>query len=719
LRGALEHANSVKHDVSIPGAAVPGPAGSGFAAGSYEFLEPCDAPDRIGRLGGYEVIDVVGRGGMGIVFRGYDPKLKRVVAIKAMTPELASSPVAVRRFLREARAAAAVSHDRIVTIFAVEDGSAVPFLVMEFIEGQSLQRKLAREAPLGLEETLRIALQIAEGLAAAHRQGVVHRDINPANILLENGVERVKITDFGLARAIDDGSLTHSNLIVGTPLYMSPEQVNGQPVDHRADLFALGAVIYAMCTGETAFRADSLVAVLRRVSEESPRPVESVNPNVPGWLGAIIERLLAKNPNDRYQSATDVAEALRRRLAALQGHADAQAGLSADARARGLRPATIAAAALGAIVCGVAITEVTGVTDFTGWTRRNGIRDVTLSRGATSAATLPALATSPFPAAEARAHQEAWARHLGAGVQVSTSVGIVLRLIPPGEFPMGSVESDIEAIETGDWFFSRWAAERFESELPRHRVRITRPYFIGVHEVTVAQFRKFVEATGHKTVAELAEDGGYGWTTNGWQQGREFNWRSPGYPHADDSPVGNIAWDDATAFCRWLGEIENRVCRLPTEAEWEFACRAGTQTWFHTGNKPDDLKSAANIADESLKAIHSEFTWARASSDEFPFVAPVGRFAPNAFGLHDMHGNVWEWCQDVYDAGFYRTSPETDPLCRGPGGNHVFRGGGWDNIPGFCRSADRYSSHSPTLRTDWAGFRIVMEAPTRPATPSE
>ena len=155
-------------------------------------------------------------------------------------------------------------------------------------------------------------------LAAAHAQGVVHRDIKPANILLENCIERVKLTDFGLARAIDDASLTQSGLIAGTPQYMAPEQARGDPVDARADLFALGAALYAMAAGRSPFRADSTMAVLKRVCEARHRPIRELNPDVPDWLEAVIDRLLAKEPADRFQTASDVADLLEKGLAHLQ-----------------------------------------------------------------------------------------------------------------------------------------------------------------------------------------------------------------------------------------------------------------------------------------------------------------------------------------------------------------------------------------------------------------
>src|SRR5262245_18041079 len=219
------------------------------------FLQPSDQPGYVGKLGRYDVIEVVGRGGFGIVLRAFDSSLRRVVAIKVLSPHLASSATARRRFVREARAAAAVSHDHVVAIHAVEESHDPPFIVMQFIEGKTLQDRLDATGSLAVHEILRVGMQTAAGLAAAHAQGQIHRDIKPANILLENGVERVKITDFGLARTADDASLTQSGVVAGTPQYMAPEQASGEAADYRSDLFSLGSVMYAMCTGRPPFRA--------------------------------------------------------------------------------------------------------------------------------------------------------------------------------------------------------------------------------------------------------------------------------------------------------------------------------------------------------------------------------------------------------------------------------------------------------------------------------
>ncbi|MGO9913500.1 MAG: protein kinase domain-containing protein, partial [Isosphaeraceae bacterium] len=285
-----------------------------------EFLDPPDSdrPEVLGRLGPYEVVEFLGRGGMGLVLKARDPALDRMVAIKVLTPALAHGATARRRFAREARAVAAVGNEHIVAIHAVDDFRGLPYLVMQYISGRSLQDRLDASGPLEVKEILRIGIQVARALQAAHAQGVVHRDIKPANILLENCIERVKLTDFGLARVIDDASLTQSGVIAGTPQYMAPEQARGEPVAAVADLFSLGAVLYAMAAGRPPFRGDSALAVLKRVCEIRHRAVRELNPDVPDWLEAVIDRLLAKEPADRFQTAAEVADLLERGLAHLQ-----------------------------------------------------------------------------------------------------------------------------------------------------------------------------------------------------------------------------------------------------------------------------------------------------------------------------------------------------------------------------------------------------------------
>ncbi len=274
------------------------------------FLEPTSRPDALGRIGHYDVLEVLGRGGFGIVLKAFDDSLQRVVALKVLAPELAVTSPARQRFLREARAAAAVRHENVVQIYSVSE-QPLPYLVMEFIPGDNLQQRLDRTGPLDATEVATIGCQIAAGLAAAHSQGLIHRDIKPCNIMLDSTLAaKVKITDFGLARAVDDASLTQSGVVAGTPMFMAPEQARGEALDHRSDLFSLGSVLYAILSGRPPFRAANTVAVLRRVCDDTPRPIEEIIADAPRWLCQIIDRLHEKRPQERIQTAVEVATLL-------------------------------------------------------------------------------------------------------------------------------------------------------------------------------------------------------------------------------------------------------------------------------------------------------------------------------------------------------------------------------------------------------------------------
>ena len=279
---------------------------------TFTFLSPSTRPDSLGRIGHYEVLEVLGQGGFGIVFRAFDEVLQRVVAVKVLAPALATTSPPRKRFLREARSSAAVRHENVVHVYAVEE-QPLPYLVMEFIPGESIQQRIDRTGPLEIPEVVQLGRQIAEGLAAAHAQVLIHRDIKPGNILVEAGTQpRAKISDFGLARAADDASLSASGLLAGTPRFMSPEQAKGETLDHRTDLFSLGSVLYTMVTGRPPFRANGTLAVLKRVVEDTPRSIREIIPETPQWLCDIISKLHAKKPEDRFQSAAEVAHLLAR-----------------------------------------------------------------------------------------------------------------------------------------------------------------------------------------------------------------------------------------------------------------------------------------------------------------------------------------------------------------------------------------------------------------------
>jgi WD40 repeat protein len=280
---------------------------------TYDFLAPPQLPGELGRLGSYRVLQVLGSGGMGVVFRAEDVQLKRQVALKVMKPDAVGKPAARQRFLREAQAAAALEHEHIVPIYQVGEAGGVPFLAMQWLKGMSLEERLKRPGALSVPQVLRLARQMACGLAAAHERGLVHRDIKPGNLWLEpEHGGHVRILDFGLARAVaDDAHLTQSGTVVGTPAYMAPEQARGEKIDPRCDLFSLGVVLYRLATGQLPFRGTTTLAVLTSLATDTPAPPRQVNPAVPVALSELIVQLLSKEPAKRPQSAREVADRLQ------------------------------------------------------------------------------------------------------------------------------------------------------------------------------------------------------------------------------------------------------------------------------------------------------------------------------------------------------------------------------------------------------------------------
>ncbi len=615
------------------------------------YLQPSTRPGSLGRLAHYEVLEVVGKGAFGTVLKAFDNKLQRVVAIKVMAPELAVTSPARKRFLREAQASAAIRHEHVVNVFSVEE-KPLPYLVMEYIPGLTLQQRLDELGPLDVAGVLHLGQQIAEGLAAAHAMDLIHRDIKPGNILLDTSLHgRVKITDFGLARAADDASLTQSGIIAGTPMYMAPEQVQGHKLDQRADLFSLGSVLYQMVSGRPPFRASSTVAVLKRVVDDTPRPIREIIPETPQWLCDIIAKLHAKDPNERFQSAREVADLLAACEAKLKSQGEVQtllSGISPKPAVPIGRSHWMAAALLLLPVITLLLTETIGITHV--------LRNRKTSPAPAKAGIHPAprdarqepppLAVAPFDAAQAQKHQEAWAAYLAVQVESTNSLDMKLVLIPPGRFLMGTPDD-----EPG----------RKLEEGPRHEVEITKPFLLGAHEVTVGQFATFVEATNFVTETEKL-GGALLWDVAEAKHKRvaTMNWKNPGYEQTDNHPVVCVTWNDAQAFSQWLGDKEGRAYTLPTEAQWEYACRAGTTTAYSFGDQEQDLDAHG---------------WYYPNSEEMSHA--VGQKPANAWKLYDLHGNVWEWTADYLQTDYYGSSPRIDPAGAlfGPramrGGSHV------------------------------------------------
>jgi len=294
---------------------------------------------------------------------------------------------------------------------------------------------------------------------------------------------------------------------------------------------------------------------------------------------------------------------------------------------------------------------------------------------------------------------------------VTNSIGLKLTKIPAGEFLMGNHES----IESMRPVFSQYEPRRFNytDEYPAHKVRITRSFYLGCCTVTVGQFKQFCRAAGYQSEAERDGTGGYGYNadtkTFDLHRNAKHNWRDPGFPQTDEHPVVDVSWNDAVAFCQWLSKKEGRTYRLPTEAEWEYACRAGTTTRYWAGDDLESLVKIANLYDATTAKVLPDWsTFALKSSDGFVFTAPVGSFRPNPFGLYDMHGNAWQWVSDFYGEDYYAHSPTNDPQGPPPAERHVRRGGGWLSWPLYVRASFR-NYNTPQSRYFNLSFRVARD----------
>jgi formylglycine-generating enzyme required for sulfatase activity/tRNA A-37 threonylcarbamoyl transferase component Bud32 len=608
-------------------------------------------------FGPYLLLQRLGQGGMGEVYKARHQLLNRIVALKVMRKELLADPTNERRFVREIQMTAQLAHPNIV---AVHDASRVGdshFFAMEFIEGADLARLVKLQGPLPVARACDYIRQSAEGLQHAFEQGLVHRDIKPSNLLVTADGSLVKILDLGVARApgTEGSDLTATGSVVGTPDYLAPEQAtNSRDVDIRADIYSLGCTLYHLLTGHAPFPDGSGLEKAIKHLHEVPPPIRKERPDVPPELAVVLDKMMAKKPNDRYQQPKGVASALL-------------------------------------VFCGAgtALSSVTPV--------------------------ISNAAKSPPPVEEASPKARTWRRWLvAAGVVLvgwmglafwhpwardargdhrppfKNSIGMEFVWIPAGQFAMGSPSN-----EEG----------RHDDEGPVHDVTISRPFYLAARETTVHQFKLFVAETHHRTEAEATGEGALEWDPDkkDFLMKPECRWTAPGGRTDNDDSVVCISRDDAARFCYWLSKKENRVYRLPTEAEWEYACRAGTGTAYATG---------ATLTPNQARFTVTPSSPGDPESRRRLRLANVGSFAPNAWGLCDMHGNVWEWCADSYSPTVYRDGPTRDSAPRQATDKGVARGGSWQSGIADCRSARRLPLLPNTRRND-LGFRVLLEAGVR------
>jgi formylglycine-generating enzyme required for sulfatase activity/tRNA A-37 threonylcarbamoyl transferase component Bud32 len=608
-------------------------------------------------LGPYVLLDRLGEGGMGVVYKARHQLLNRIVALK-VTRKDTNNPINEQRFLREIQATALLSHTNIVHAYdaAQIDGRRV--FAMEYIEGTDLARLIRKSGPSPVAAACDYIRQAALGLQHAFEHGLVHRDIKPSNLLLAANGSIVKITDMGLVRQGHNGEatpLTKTGTVIGTPDYLAPEQAtNSRAVDIRADLYSLGCTFYYLLTGQPPFAEGTAFEKLFKHLEHPPTPIQTLRPDVPPEVAAVVHKLLAKKPEDRYQQPAQVAEVLAPFCQA-PGTAPTLPGLEAED-----------------------VTEI-----MTLPAKQQSRHRVALWVGAALGGVgVACLIWLIWPNGPAR----------NRNPSVSNSIGMELAWIPAGRFTMGSPPT-----ETG----------RQRADGPPHEVTISKPFYLAVHETTVGNFRTFVQATRYRTEAEIDGQGALRWNTTKktWELDPKCTWKTPGWSQDDEEPVVCVSRRDVLTFCYWLRRKEGKRYRLPTEAEWEYACRAGTTTPFSVGLALSPQQANFNGADPDGGLT--------TASDFLGRTVRVGSYAANPWGLGDMHGNAWEWCADNFSPTYYLESPKRDP--HGPeGGGSVgaLRGGSWQTGSQGCRTAARLGLAAGSRRND-IGFRVLLEADAR------
>lgn len=768
----------------------------------YQATAAFQGHERALLLGDYIIVDKIGAGGMGQVLKAQHRRMKRVVALKVLPSSATKTPDNVKRFQREVEAAARLLHPNIVAAFDAGQSGNTHFLVMEFVDGQDLSAMVRKQGALPVDNVIDYMLQAARGLAYAHGEGVVHRDIKPGNLLVDKK-GTLKILDMGLARFDDHEQatsaaregLTHSGQVMGTVDYMAPEQAfDTRKADARADIYSLGCSMYRLLTGENAYEGETLIQKIL-AHRDAPIPtLRAKRPDAPATLDDILARMMAKKPEDRYQTMDDVATALTALTTAhLAPAADPGSALdaqldsfmktvgSAQASATtrgGSRTRVASKPAAEEVTTSAASVDVEPDRDSAlatvhndaaprqhfakrqptaGSTKPPPSRKLLIGGGAVAAVLVlaavaallsrstddspevavsstggtesstssspppqhssssPAMTVAPFDAQQARAHQEAWARHMQVEVESSNSLGMKLMMIPPGDFMMGTNADYMRYWLTAE--SPENAAQEFRSnEVPAHRVRISRPFLLAAHEVTVGQFEQFADATGYQTTAERRGRAA-GWKSNADYNiaSEGFNWRNVGYKVQSDYPVGCVSHDDGVAFCNWLSQEEGLTpCytqlargwertagngyRLPTEAEWEYACRAGTiglRVW------PDNFGDEEALVEQLRKYVANGGNWV---TDGKPALQtrPIGTRAPNPFGLYDVFGNVSEICSTSITRDYSgQAAGIADPAPTGS--EFVARGpvGFWL----FVRSAIRNTASLSHLR----GLRVARE----------
>ncbi|MBI1371567.1 MAG: SUMF1/EgtB/PvdO family nonheme iron enzyme [Phycisphaera sp.] len=722
-------------------------------------------------IGDYVVIDKIGQGGMGAVYRARHRVMHREVAIKVLPPSIADDDQAMQRFLREVRAAGKLLHPNIVTAYDAGHTDDLLYLAMECVDGKDLGAILHEtDTPFTPDQTIDYIIQAAQGLSYAHKHGVIHRDIKPGNLLLNHeGV--IKILDMGLARIEHEmaggeyQTLTQTDASMGTAAYMPPEQgMDAKSVDQRGDIYSLGCTMFRLLTNRYPYYRDTPLGTMMAHVQE---PIPSLPDDMPAGLDDVFRKMVAKEPDGRYDTCEDLIAALEtvkrggkpavpdlanipvaRRarheptpmpdptdsdgpppsqsdlsdskpgtltdLANVAASVDAKppsgAAHAAPRKKSGMTLWVGLAAGVAIIVMPLTIMFMSSGTpkdahpspptvkggdetiapDPTRQPGHTGTRQDphqipvdTPTPSTTTPTTSPTppsgfLARAPFDADQAKAYQQDFAKLVGVPVQIESQRDVKLVLIPPGSYPTGMAGHP-------EW-------------TPRN-VTVTRGFYIGVTEVTINQFRQFIVNSKYKTQQLL----GQAKAPNGkYWPAAVVGWAHP--PNDPDisanAPVTYVTYKDAVAYCEWLSQKEGKRYRLPTEAEWELACRAGSTNRFWFGNDHKQLPETDWVNDNAKGKLQA-----------------VSRKTPNPWGVYDVQGNAWEWMTDF--KGVRPGGNLVDPKGPDSGEFRVVAGGGFDtNIASPDLGCGRRMAYWPDYANYGLGFRIVMELDSQPVLPA-
>ena len=711
--------------------------------------------------GRYRVVEKIGTGGMGIVYKVKDEKLDgRVFALKALPPDMSTSKAAIKRLKKEALAAIDMHHSHIMALHSFDNDGPHHFLVMEYLDGPDLEDALVDEERFEVEAVLGVARQVCPALDYAHKRGIVHRDIKPSNLIYKTeGDERViKIADFGIAYQVRNSiaRLTGQDTTGGTMHYMPPEQLAGKDVDGRADQYALAASLYELLRGRPPFEGAG-VRLMKQIEEVTPDEISGVPENV----NAALLKGLAKKADDRFESCGHLLAALEAKESAKESvetvitisatgaigdvsSVDATAVIAAAApevpKAPEVPEAAVPASAVPEVTeaeeqAGVVGPAITITNDG----KSIGDHDGSEAANSSDVSSTEEGASSPGPSGNRGNWLIALLGLLVVGWFVQDSLQqSLLRVsvnpadalvtvdgrfydssripLEPGKYTVVASKTGYQAkiesvpinegkVSTIDWVLERlpespkavnekivagvkfcWCPPgefmmgspgsepgRDRDDEPQHKVEITKGFWLGKYEVTQSQ----------------------------WQSVMGSN---PSDFKGDNRPVEKVSWNDCQAYIRQLNSREggSHKFRLPTEAEWEYACRAGTTSAFHFGDK---IKAdQGNFIGFYLKKRGVLPYWFRNVK-----TTSVGSFPSNPWGLHDMLGNVSEWCNDWYSGDYYKTSPQKDPMGPSSGKDRVFRGGGWESYAEHYRAASRLGG-GPDFSYNQLGLRLLLES---------